>query len=416
MAASRQKWVIVVLAACGAVAPAYAVDLRGLLDLRWHATDAEQSVTQGGLDKSRYDRSRGAFRLGQAQLRADADLLEAWSASVVLSASDDRAGIFDVTEAWVAWNPLPSGVWKTRLKVGAFFPATSFELDYDSLGWTPQHTVSSSALNNWMGEELRTKGIEVNWLRKGRQTGSPHDIGLTAALFTGNDPIGSLLAWRGWSVGDRLAGVTEAVPLPDLPVFRAGAELAQQSRAVSAFKEIDDRWGYYLGASYGYALQDGSLELSVMHYDNRGDPLAIRGGQYSWHTRFNHVGARLRGLGQWELAGQALQGNTLMGPGAVHLDFSAFYLLATHPLGPGTVALRFDKFSTQELQSDVMPQDPNTEDGRALALAYHWRINPQWSLVTESLTIQSRRAARALLGQPPDRIERSLTTSLRWRF
>ena len=416
MAASRQKWVIVVLAACGAVAPAYAVELRGLLDLRWHATDAEQSVTQGGLDKSRYDRSRGAFRLGQAQLRADADLLEAWSASVVLSASHDRAGIFDVTEAWLAWSPVPSGAWKTRLKVGAFFPATSFELDYDSLGWTPQHTVSSSALNNWMGEELRTKGIEVNWLRKGRPSGSPHDFGLTAALFTGNDPIGSLLAWRGWSVGDRLAGLTESVPLPDLPVFRPGAELAQQSRAVSAFKEIDDRWGYYLGASYGYALEGVALELSALHYDNRGDPLAIRGGQYSWHTRFHHVGARLHGLGQWELAGQALHGNTLMGAGAVHLDFSAFYLLATHPLGPGTVALRFDKFSTQELQSDVIPLDPNSEDGRAVALAYHWRINPHWSLVTESLTIQSNRAARGLLGQSPDRIERSLTTSLRWRF
>jgi len=38
------------------------------------------------------------------------------------------------------------------------------------------------------------------------------------------------------------------------------------------------------------------------------------------------------------------------------------------------------------------------------------------SLVTEALSVRSRRDARTLIGDTPDKTERSLTASLRWQF
>ena len=361
--------------ACSAVllwvGTASAVEIRGLLDLRLVTSDSERSWAGGGLDKTRFDRGSSALRLGQAVLRLDGDFAPAFSASVVLNASDDRLGLFDVNEAWLAWNPVPSSPWKTRARAGAFFPATSLEVGYDNIGWTPEHTVSSSAINSWLGEELRTIGMEINVSRNGRLSGSPHDFGLTGAILVGNDPLGTLLAWRGWSVGDRISGLSESLPLADLPVFRNKNELPDQTRAINVFREIDHRLGFYAGANYAYTGAGAmTFELAAMHYDNRGDPLIIQGGQYSWRTRFNHVSLRLRGLGQWEFSAQALGGNTLMGPNAVNLDYSSGYLLVTHPLGPGTVAVRLDQFSTRERPEDVIRTDANSEDGRALA--YHW--------------------------------------------
>ena len=397
--------------------PVRAVELRGVLDVRLVASDAEQSWVGAGLDKTRFDRNSSPLRLGQAVLRVDGDLAPEFSASAVLSASDDRRGLLDVNEAWIAWNPVPSSPWKTRVRVGAFFPATSLEVGYDNIGWTPEHTVSSSAINSWLGEELRTKGIEVNFSRNGRLSASPHDFGLTGALLLGNDPLGTLLAWRGWSVGDRVSGLSESLPLADLPVFRAGGELPDQSRSINAFREIDGRLGFYVGANYAYTgVAKTRFELAAMHYDNRGDPLVIRSGQYSWRTRFNHVSLRLLGVGQWEFSAQWLGGNTLMGPNAVNLDYCAAYLLAVHPFGPGTVSVRVDQFNARERLEDVIRADANSEDGKALALSYHWRISPSLSLVTEALVVDSDRAARSALGLPTSRLERSLTAALRVSF
>ncbi len=399
----------------GWVAAAGAVQLRGVLDLRLVATDTQHSWLGSGLDKTRYSAGNSPLRLGQAILRIDGDVADAFSVAVVLSASDDRRGLLDVNEAWLAWSPVPSSPWKTRVRAGSFFPATSLEVGYDNIGWTPENTVSSSAIHSWLGEELRTNGVEVSFNRNGRLTGSPHDYGVTGAILFGNDPLGTLLAWRGWSISDRISGLTESLPLANLPVFRSDGELPDQSRDIHVFREIDGRPGFYVGANYAYT---GAIttELAALHYDNRGDPQVIRSGQYSWRTRFDHLSLRLRGVGQWEFSAQLLQGHTLMGPNAVNLDYAAAYLLASHPWGPGTAAIRFDQFNTRERPEDVIPNDANSESGRALALAYHWRISKAVSLVSEVLTVQSERPARSLIGQSAISTERSLTTALRLSF
>ena len=396
------------------------LEWHGMLDLRAVAADGPPSWARAGLGKSRYDTGSGGVRLGQAFLQARGDVTDAVSGNVVLSLADDRATGLDVNEAWLAWSPVPTSAWKTRVKAGAFFPASSLEIDYESLGWTPLRTVSSAAVNSWLGEELRTLGAEVTMTRKGRQSGSPHSYGWSAAVFGGNDPAGTLLAWRGWSVSDRITGLTEPLLLADLPAYRQGdpnAALQLQDRSLRAFKEIDGRPGFYVGAHYAYAQ---TVEAAALHYDNRADPLVVKGGQYAWNTRFDHLSLRLRPHGQWEWAAQALAGETIMGPDAVRLTFQAAYVSATHPWAGGHVTLRLDHFRADE--NDILPGDPNGESGRAVALAYAVPLQsglPKGQglvLVTELLALQSDRPARGQLGLAALQREQSWTTSLRWQF
>ncbi|MFP5389930.1 MAG: hypothetical protein ACLGI6_00060 [Gammaproteobacteria bacterium] len=392
---------------------ARALDLHGVVDLRAAAVSASPSWLHGGMGKLRYDDS--GVRLGQATLEASGELLDQvvdnLSATVVANIHDDRRGAAGVNEAFISWNPVPGGPWKTRVKAGAFFPVTSLELDYDSVGWTPTRTVSSSAINSWIGEELRTKGIELTFSRNGRLAGSPHDFSITAALYKWNDETGTLLAWRGWSISERITSLTEPLPLPDLPVYREGTGFIDQTRAIHPFREIDDRTGFYVSSTYAWR---GWLELTAMHYDNRANPMAYEDDQWGWTTRFNHVGLRARPGNGWEWVLQAMDGSTLVGPRGVNARYRSWFALASHALGPGTATLRYDHFGISE--DDIAPADPNTEHGHALALAYALELRPEWTLVTEALRVDSTRAARALIGVAPRQRERSLSVSLRYRF
>ena len=389
----------------------FAAEWHGLLDIRAVASDGKDSWTREGLGKQRFDRNSDGIRIGQAILRTDVEVTDTLTASIIATASDDRRNLVDVTEAWLAWNPIPSGPWKTRVKAGAFFPTTSIEIDYESVGWTPTRTLSSSAINSWIGDEIRTKGLEFNMSHKGRFSGSANDFGFTAAVFQGNDPIGSLLAWRGWTISDRISGVSEPIRLADLPVYRANGALAQQSRTIHVFREIDHRPGYYVGAQYS---RSGVIELAALHYDNRGQPLKISNGQYSWATSFDHLSARLMPGNDWELLVQAMRGTTLMGPGAVDLGYRSWYTLLSHPLGKGSAAMRYDNFNISD--HDHTPQDPNGERGHSLALAYTYPLNQSLSLVAEVLRVGSNRDARALIGIATKQSENSLSAALRWQF
>jgi hypothetical protein len=388
-----------------------AAEWRGLLDARAAYSNADRSWLEAGMGKGRYGRSSDRISIGQAVLRGDFDLPASLTASLVLSADDQHRGVIDTREAWLAWNPLPSGAWRVRTKLGAFFPQTSVEIDYDDIGWTPTRTVSSSAINSWIGEELRTKGLEVQLLRSGKFDGSPHDFGFTAALYRGNDPTGTLLAWRGWTISDRVAGLNEAVLLPDLPVYRSDGAIPRQARTIHPFRELDGRLGYYAGAQYRYGTR---LELAALHYDNRADPLVVVDGQYGWRTRFDHVSSVLRPAGRWELMMQAMRGDTLMGRNGVALDFRSWYALLAHPVGDGKLALRYDRFSTTG--HDVLPSDPNDERGHGLALAYSLPLKDSVELVAELLRVRSERGARSQIGQAPLQDERSATLALRWHF
>lgn len=389
----------------------WADELRGMIDVRAISSDSQHSWTRAGLGKSRYDSDSSGLSVGQATLLGEIDLPQALSAVASVATSNQRASSLDIREAWLGWNPVPESAWKIKAKVGAFFPPSSLEIEYDSIGWTPTRTVSSSAINSWIGEELRTTGVEFQLSRAGRFEQSPHDLGLTFALFQGSDPAGTLLGWRGWSISDQIAGRSAPTLLADLPVYHADGGIPKQSRTIHPYREIDGRVGYYLGAQYRYQQW---VELAWLRYDNRADQLIVKDGQYAWYTRFDHVNAIVRFNEQWELLFQNMRGATSMGKTAVALDYRAWFALLSRPLGAGRISLRYDRFGTQE--HDNLPSDPNSERGQSVALAYTLPLSDSVTLLTEALMIKSQRGSRSLVGEPTNQVERSVTTSLRWQF
>lgn len=402
----------ILLALAVTSAGAQNIEWRGLLDFRAVDSNSDRSFLDSGLGKTRYGENSPRLSIGQAVLRADADLLDSVSASLELSADQQHRGVVDVREAFLTWSPVPDGAWKTRVRAGFFFPPSSVEIDYDSVGWVPKHTISSSAINSWIGEELRTNGVEWSARRLGRYSGDAYDVGVLAAVFTGNDPTGTLLTWRGWSISDRIAGRNDTVKLADLPVYRRpSGYLLKQSRDIHPFRELDGKLGYYAGANFNVGSR---LEVAVLHYDNLTDPTVVKDGQYGWRTHFNHVSVLWRPQGEWELAMQSMRGDTIMGRIGAGSYFQSWFALASHPLGPGTAAVRYDRFSTSE--HDNIPSDPNHETGYGVALAYDLPLAENWSLMTEALLVRSERSARALIGEAALQKERSLAVSLRWHF
>ena len=70
----------------------------------------------------------------------------------------------DVTETYLDWRPFPAHGWRWRTKLGAFYPPIS--LENRAAGWSSPYSLTSSAINTWLGEEFRTIGAEVTatWL------------------------------------------------------------------------------------------------------------------------------------------------------------------------------------------------------------------------------------------------------------
>lgn len=398
---------------CTAIAPrpshaAGPVTMQGQLSAGGASRDSRSDAFTESLDKSVFDMQRPAARLA---IRLDAALPAALGAVLIADADSQRSSVIDLQEAFLAWNPVPQSPWRYRARLGAFFPVTSLETGYPQVGWNAQRTISGSAINSWISEEIRILGAEFTLQWRGVMAGSPHTGTLRGGAFGGNDPAGTLIAWRGWNMGGRITGLFQDLRLPDLPVYRPDGPIAVQTRDVDVFREIDDRPGYYLAAGYAY---EGVVDAELMHYDNRGDPLRIEAGQYSWRTKFDHLALRFDLPREWVVLAQAMRGSTLMGPNAVNTRFSSWYLLAAHPLGPGTATLRHDRFRTRD--RDIIPEDANGERGHAWALAWSVPLPHEFTLVAEALRVKSNRPARALISEISQKTEDSLALELRWAF
>src|SRR5207248_11116308 len=95
-----------------------------------------------------------------------------------------------VLEATGRYQPISSRDCLWSINLGAFFPPIS--LENESTGWTSPWTLTPSAINSWVGDELRTIGAETSllWRYQGGEAG------LLGAVYGANDPAGALLADR----------------------------------------------------------------------------------------------------------------------------------------------------------------------------------------------------------------------------
>jgi hypothetical protein len=372
------------------------------VDLRLVAADGRTSYLNGGLGKLRFDEDHDGLQIGRLRAAWNQPIGEKLNLRIDASLwrLDDH-NAFDLTEAYLEYRPYPNAGWRSRVRIGAFYAPIS--LEHRAAGWTNPYLINSSAINTWVGEELRTIGAEysLEWL--GTRSGHNFDAGLVAAIYGYNDPAGVLVASRGWTIHDRQTTLFGKVGEPGNG-FVPGRVL---------FKEIDNRPGYYLGAHLRYLDR---VELRYTRYDNRADPEAFDAGinDFAWLTTFDSVGLRVETAGGWTLIAQWLGGKTEIEPesGYEEWEFSSTFALLSKAVGRHRFSVRADWFDTAHVETSWPP--PFEESGNALTAGYTYERDDHWSCAIEALQIKSDVSQRVLLGETTRATERQLQLLVRY--
>jgi hypothetical protein len=403
----RRALAIAILLASGGAAHAQDFQLHGFLDLRAVSPSGERSWDDGGLGKARYGSGDGGLHPGAAVLNANWQATPALSMVADLQYQPDEHRHADVMDAYLRYRPASITPWRWSVKAGAFFAPIS--LENEGIGWTSLWTITPSAINSWVGEELRTTGAEFSVEHRGSNT-----FQAGVAVFGKNDPAGELLATRGWSLSDLASGLHASVREPDVYAPAAHASVPVEYRP---FDEIDHHPGWYADASWESPAYG---KIVLLRYDNRADPEAWERYDdrkvFAWHTRFWSLGARTR-MGDVTLIAQAMDGDTAFEPvPELYLDthFSSGFLLAGWERGAWRPALRFDLFSLRQTPASL--PDPLDEHGNAITAALNWRPNDRLRITGEWLRIDSTRDQRTLEGLAPRQIDRQVQVSARVYF
>lgn len=233
-----------------------------------------------------------------------------------------------------------------------------------------------------------------------------------AAVVGNSDPAGSVLAWRGFVLQDRLTTTEGRLPLPRITSLAPGGVFAQQAPSVTPHREIDGRLGGYAGLVFSHT---DILEMRVFGFANRGLETEFDGAQYAWRTEFLSGAAKTR-LGRLEILVQGLHGTSGMGPGdLVSLRFTSGFALVSLPVGIHRFSLRAERFLVRD-EDSLLGADDNGESGHAFTAAYQVRVLGAHRIVLEAVRVVSARPSRETLNLPLERAETQLQLALRLRL
>lgn len=391
----------------------------GAADLSVVATNGElPSWLYRGNGKLRFDDDHQGLRLSHAFLEYRGRLAPTWFAHAVLNANDTVAEKLDLTEAYLEWRPLPRSAWRARSRLGFFYPRLS--LENGGPGWSSPYTLSASAINTWIGEELRTLGADLR-LTRDLLRWPGQQLSIDGGIFYGNDPTGALLTWRGWASHDRQTGINGRLPTPAVSAIEAWDPGGNPIPTLKPFQEIDHRPGYYAGGEWRWQQR---MLFRYMHYDNRADPEARDGEDYAWETIFEHVAIQISMPWEFGLLGQWITGSTKMGkdlgPWRVQdVDFDSRFVLLTRPFGRHRLSARYERFDLQPYN------DPagltNQDRGDATAIAWLYAPRRQLQIGAEVMRISSEHCRSEACywvwqGLPRDTRDVQLQLTLRWFF
>lgn len=372
----------------------YDFTVHGLADFRYLHADTRQNWVDQGLGKFRYggDNANDLFRVNEAALVVQARLSGDWVGMITAKYGNRQKNPVDISEAVLQFSPASTAAWRLSARLGAFIPPISME--NSGTAWSSPYTLTSSAINSWVGEELKIFGGEV---QIGYQFASGDRVNVFGSGFGNNDTAGTLLAWRGWSLHDYEATINDRLPLTNRTNIHQ--LFTRQAWQTQPFTEVDYRPGYYVGINLE---RPELIKFRALYYDNRARTDAIDHGQYGWHTRFWSLGSKIELPWDIVLIGQGMIGRTQMGMKIGHLfpvdtGFWAESILLSKAIDLHRFSIRYDRFGTDE--KDLLPQNANIERGYAWTLDYNVTFFKHHQLNFEVSTVDSDRKDRQLLGE-----------------
>ena len=227
-----------------------------------------------------------------------------------------------------------------RLRAGEFWLPTSRE-NTDPL-WTSKYTITYSALNSWMAQEVRPIGADLQWSPSFYVT-----VGATA--FRGNDTMGTLLAGRGWTFGNYLAAYNENLPTPGP---RADPPVRRGSRRQERLRRTHPR--------VAARTRHAPVHAHRQPRHARSRP-GQRAGAVADALQHRRRRSRLDGADppsprEW------MRGSTAVGfpGGSFTMDFDTAYLLGSHKFGHERLSARIERFATSNASHPVRRLRPRT--------------------------------------------------------
>jgi len=390
--------------------------IKGLIDIRAVHVNGDnntKSYLSGDYGKYRYGEGSG-ITLSQLALQYKYEINNQFSTTLIANAfADDNTTNAGITEGYLSYKGLPSSAgWRYKAKVGLFYPNIS--LENNATAWSAAYTLTSSSLNNWVGEEFRHSGAAFTIEKLGKFSKSKHDFSLDVTSFQNNDTAGAMLAWHGWALGSRQTLLQEKLTVQ--PFYARKATLQGQAAHSDPFIELDNRWGTHVVAQWRWQRK---LKANIGYYNNNADTTVVKKGQYAWSTKFTHLGLKYKFTKQFELIAQYMKGRTFMqspyGDNVVDNDFqNAFMMLRHYWQSKHHLALRLETFWVDD--SDTTVGDNNNEDGKAMTLSYRYKLNKNSFLHSEYNWLESTRSARSYVWQPVKLTEQQFQIAYRYYF
>ena len=283
-------------------------------------------------------------------------------------------------------------------------------LEHEGADWHVRDTITPSAINSWIGEEVRPLALEGT---VGTNIGA-HKLSATAAVFGANDTSGTILAFRGWALHNRRTLAFNHQPLPPFEPEDEAYQAHFTHPLLDVGSGFADRPGYYAKLVWQPPIP---VRVELFRYDNRADPEVVNEDlEWGWRTQFNNIGiaAEIEGT---QLRAQAITGRTRMGyeeqPSGRHwidMRFRSAFLLVTRPVGKVGLAARIEAFETRHRGS--WWDEEYDEDGWAATIAGKREWGPFTGLV-ELIHVSSASPAREHVGLESRQKQSRLQADLR---
>jgi hypothetical protein len=383
-------------------------------DLRFVAVGGEKGWLDRGLGKLRSGSNnhlRVRPELGAANLIWQPQFTWSLSGTIVASVEAGERTQAGLGQAYLSFRPMRSSSGTAlSARAGLMWPPVS--LENEDADWHVADSITPSAINTWIGEEVRPVSFEGTL---GLPLGESR-LRATAAVLAANDTSGTLLTFRGWALHDRTTLAFNRWPLPPLNGEIGEYQAPFTHPLIDLHSGFAHRLGYYAKLAWQLPVP---VRIELFRYDNRADPEEVNSQlEWGWHTTFNHLGI-VANLGHGaEIKAQALSGLTHMGYPVdgrrwVEDRFRSAFVLLTKQFGAFGLSARADGFDTRNRGSLVGEDYDENGWSAMLASKREWT---HFTTVIELLHVSSRRADREDFGLAPRQRQTQVQAELRMRW